>query len=132
FARKLHRREIDRDRAGNAALSRVAAGGAQRPFSHLEDGLILFRKWDEFAGRDDAALGMLPAHQRFGAADLAVAERGLQLVVQRKLVATGSILQVTRQGTASALLVVHLLMILRDRAALPGLAAIHRELGVAQ
>jgi hypothetical protein len=87
---------------------------------------------NELTRRDHAAFRVLPAHQRFGAADLSVMQRGLQLIVQQQFVAVGSALQVARQRAAGAGLVVHLVVIAADKAALLALAAMHGEFGVAQ
>ncbi len=63
------------------------------PFGCLADRLLdddaadlrhqagLFRDRDELAGRDHAALGLLPAHQRLDAGDRAVGQRDLRLEV---------------------------------------------------
>ena len=113
-----------------SAASRQAVRSAHSPMSMIAS--VSSASGMNSAGRNHAAFRMLPAHQGFGAADPAVAERGLQLIMQMQLVAFGGVLQVARQGAAGARLVVHRLVILRDRAALRALAAMHRELGVAQ
>src|SRR5581483_6788924 len=94
--------------------------------------LGFFGKRNELAGRDHAKLRVLPSHQGFGAADLAVVERGLELIVQHQLVALGRVVEITGERAALAGAVVHLAAIGGDRAASRALAALHRELGVAQ
>jgi hypothetical protein len=41
---ELHRRQVDRDGARDLSGGGVAAGGAQRPFAHPDDGLGFFRE----------------------------------------------------------------------------------------
>ena len=82
LAAELDRREVDRDVSGNLSVGGVAAGGAQRPFAHLKDRFGLFGQRNEFRRRNHAELRMTPSHQGFGAADLAVVERSLKLVMQ--------------------------------------------------
>ena len=107
-AAELHRRQVDGDGAGDLALGGVAAGGAQRPFAHRHDGSGFLRERNEFRRRDHAALRVPPSHQGFGAADLSVTKRGLQLIMQFEFAAAGGQLQVARQRAAGACGVVHL------------------------
>ena len=69
---KLHRREIDGDLERLRPRRRLAAGLAQDPFADRDDEAALLGERNEVAGRDQAALRMLPAHQRLEADDLAV------------------------------------------------------------
>ena len=107
LAAELHRRQIDGDGSGNLALGGVAAGGAQRPFAHFDDRFGFFGERNEFRRRNHAELGMPPAHQGFGAADPAVVERHLQLIVQHQFAALRRMLQVARERAALARAVVH-------------------------
>ena len=90
LAAKLGGRDIDGDAHRRKSLklpvSRLPAGFAKYPASNLQDQAAVFRNRHELAGRDDAAIRMLPAYQRLGAGDLRSGEIHLGLVMQQKLV----------------------------------------------
>ena len=81
-ALELHRRQIDRDADRLGPARGLRAGGAQHPLAERDDQAGLLGERDELAGRDQAALRMVPAHQRLEAADPAVLEANDRLVVQ--------------------------------------------------
>jgi len=75
---------------------------------------------------------MVPSHQGLAAADRAVLERHLQLIVQFELVPFSGALEIARQRPPGAGGIIHVALIHRDRAALPALAPVHGKFGVAQ
>ena len=131
-AAELDRRQVDGDGSGNFAFGGVAAGGAQRPFTHFVDRFGFLGERNEFRRRNHAELRMLPSHQGFGAADPAVVERHLELVIQHQFLTFGRMVEIAGERAALAGAVVHFRAIHADRAALLALAAMHRELGIAQ
>ena len=66
---------------------RLGAGDAQHALADGEDRAGLLGDRDELAGRDEPALGVVPARQRLDADDLAAVERDDRLVVGDQLVA---------------------------------------------
>ena len=77
---------VDRKRerpAGIAQAFLIRDGGAKHPFCQRADMAGLFGHRHEQIRRDHAAIGMLPAHQSFGAFNAAGAEIVFRLVQQR-------------------------------------------------
>ena len=65
----------------------LAAGLVQDPFVDRQDQARLFGQAQERAGRQQAALRVLPAQQRLDADDLVAAQIDLRLIVQHEFVA---------------------------------------------
>ena len=88
---ELARRQVDRHRAraqaGGPPGLEVLASAAQHPFAHGHDEAGLLEHGDELHRQDDAALGVLPAQQRLGAAHAALRQVELGLVDQREFLA---------------------------------------------
>ncbi len=108
---------------------RLAAGLAQDPFAHRDDQAALLGERNEGAGRDHAALRMLPAHQRLEADDLAVDAR-LRLVMQRQFAALDRRAQLLLQRAPLAQPLVHVGFEEAERAAPLRLGAIERGVGI--
>src|SRR5471032_2162674 len=70
----------------------LIARGFQHPVAQRQDHSGLLSEVDEIGGRHNTALGMLPAHERFGAHDPATVEH-LRLVMQQELIALYSLSQ---------------------------------------
>ena len=85
---------------------------------------------NEFAGRDHAALRMVPAHQRLDAGDAAVAERDLRLVVDAERPLGDGDLEVAFELLAVLQLLPELVGEEREAAAAELLCRIQREVGV--
>ena len=68
-APELHRRNVDREPDVVGPGRGLRAGRRQHPFAELVDQAGVFGDRNEFGGRDHAALGMAPAHQRLAAGD---------------------------------------------------------------
>ena len=89
-AAKLHRRDVDREVDVVGPCRGLRAGRRQHPFAELVDQAGLFRDRNEFGGRDHAAFGVTPAHQRFAAGDGVVGEADAGLVIDlQRLVGDG-------------------------------------------
>jgi hypothetical protein len=73
--------------SGLLPAGRLVQGGVQHPVGQGMDAPGPFGQWDELAGPEQPALGVLPAHQPLDAADLPRGQVGLGLVVQHQLVA---------------------------------------------
>ena len=108
---ELPRREVDRDlqAALGADEGRPAAGFAQHPFADLEDQAALLGDLDELARRHQAALGMLPAHQRLVADHFAALRLDDALVVQPQLALADGAAQIGLEREAPRGRLVHLL-----------------------
>ena len=65
----------------------------EHPGAELEDEVGVLGHRDELAGRHEAPLGVLPAHQRLDRDDLVRAQRHLGLEVQHQLLALGGAAQ---------------------------------------
>jgi EAL domain-containing protein (putative c-di-GMP-specific phosphodiesterase class I) len=77
--------ERDRRRTRVVPCDDLRAAGAQDPFAELENHVARFRRIEELARHDEAALRMLPAEQCFAPHDLPGSELDLWLVVQHEL-----------------------------------------------
>ena len=92
-------REVDRDverplvGAQLVPAERLAAGRLLHPAADRLDQAAVLGDRDELAGVEQAALGMVPAHQRLEADDLAAAQGDHRLVVQLELVAVERVAQ---------------------------------------
>jgi hypothetical protein len=86
---------------------------------------------DELPGRQQAALGVLPAHQRLRAAHPPAVEVDLGLVVQDELVAAEGPAQVAEQGQPAGRVHVEPRLV-GDDAVLADLRLVHRDVGRAQ
>ena len=85
FVHHLNRRQVDRDLDLVRPQRSVGTGFAQHPFSQRNDQADLFRDRDELTGQHHAALGMIPADQRFAAGDRVIVEPDNRLVIQLEL-----------------------------------------------
>ena len=82
----LARRQVDRrDQAGPA--QGVTAGLLEHPGADRDDQPGLLGRGDEVGGVDQSALGMVPAHERLGAADGAAGQLDLGQEAQHELAA---------------------------------------------
>ena len=74
-APELHRRDVDRERERFVALllplRQLAARGLDHEVADRHDQSGRFGDRNEFVGRNQAVLRMVPAHQRFEARDAA-------------------------------------------------------------
>ena len=113
---------------GQDAASRQASRMIHSPIG--DDQPAFLGERDEGAGRDHAALRMLPAHQRLEADDLAVDAR-LRLVVQGQFAALDRRSQFLLQHAPLAQPLVHVGFEEAERAAALRLGAIERGVGVA-
>ena len=82
---ELYGRKVDGDLDVGGPLHGVGTGSPQDPFAQGHDQADLLGNRDEFGGRDQAALGMLPADQRLAAGDPSVLEVDERLVVELEL-----------------------------------------------
>ena len=86
---QLARTQVDADRqvqAGGAPGVHLLQGGLHHPLADVERQRVVLDDGQEAAGRQQAAVRVLPADQRFGPDDLARAHVHLGLVVQHELV----------------------------------------------
>ena len=83
--------------AGIGPGARLREGGVQDVAGERADQPGVLGERDELVGKDQAALGVLPAHQGLGADDLAGADADLGLVVQDELAAVQRPAQVPEQ-----------------------------------
>ena len=88
---QLAARNVDADaqlgKARGMPLVQRFARMAQDPRADRHDESAALRHRDEDVRHDEAALGMMPSHERFGAVDAAVREVDLRLEEQFELVA---------------------------------------------
>ena len=69
----------------DVAADRAAAGLVEHELADRHDQPGLLGQRDELAGRDEAALRVLPAHERLGGDHVAGGEAGDRLVLDREL-----------------------------------------------
>ena len=126
---ELHRRQIDRDLQRLGPGCRLAARLAHDPLAHRDDQPALLGERDEGAGRDHAALRMLPSNQRLEPDDLAGDAR-LRLVVHRQLAAFDRGAKLLLQDAAVAQPPVHVGLEEAECAASFRFGAIERRVGI--
>lgn len=94
------------------------------------DQAVLFRKAHELVGRDHAALGVVPAHQRLTRAD-AVARHGIErLEVQRQRIARNGRAQLVAQARAGLDFIAQVGIKELEAVAPERLGAIERNIGM--
>ena len=96
-----------------------------------EDEAGLLCEPDELAGEHEAAVGMLPAHERLDPDDAARLERDDRLVVDVELVFDDSALEVGLERETFEDVLVHRGLVERVAALPLALRAVHREIGAA-
>jgi len=119
-------RQIDRDgqlQPGQMPHPALPQGGIQHPVGQRFDQAGALGQRNEFVGRKQAVLGMLPAHQGLHAHLLAAGDRHLGLVEQQQLVALQALAQAAHQRQP-------LIGIVRDAAGLVHAVAAARALGL--
>ena len=110
----------------------LLAGPAQHPFADRHDQAGLLGQRDEVQRRQHAAVGMVPAHQRLDADDLAGIQRHDGLVVQQHLVAVQRPAQVILQVQHRHCALVHAGVEQGDLCLAVALRAVHGKVGIAQ
>ena len=113
-------------------MGRLHAGGAQHPFAERQDQAGFLGQRDEVGRRDHAALGMIPAHQRLEAGDLAGLQVEDRLVVDLELAVGDGLAQVELERAARLQPLVHLALEEAVRAAAVALGEVERHVGVLQ
>ena len=109
---------------------RLRAGLAQHPGADPDDQAALLGQGDELAGRDQAALRVLPAHQGLDAAAAAIRERHQPLVVQAQLASVERALERSLGPQALEHAVAHRLVEQLVARAAQVLGAVHRGVRV--
>ena len=123
-----HRKTARRSRPPAGGL---AAGLAQDPAADGQDGAVLLRQLDELAGRDEPALGMLPANERLDAGQTSRVEAHDGLVDDAQLLQLDSSLELRAELVALADDGVHARIEDGEAGLAVGLGQIHRDVGVA-
>ena len=127
---ELHRRDVDREPDVVGPCRGLRAGRRQHPFAELVDQAGLFGDRNEFGGRDHAAFGMPPAHQRLAAGDAVVREADAGLVVDLQRLVGDRLAQIHFQFAARLDLGVHVGLEEAIGPAARRLGGIHRQIGV--
>ena len=109
----------------------LAAGLAQDPAPDRQDRAVLLGDLDEVAGRDEAALGVLPAHEGLDAGQGAIGQVDDRLVGEPKLAELDRVLELDAELVALADGRVHARIEDREARLAVGLGHVHRDVGVA-
>ena len=127
----IHRqREMGRLRPGGPGRQ-LGAGGFQHPVAQGQDQAGFLGQGNELGGRHQAALGMLPAQQRLGAGQAAIAVH-LGLVVKDELLFLHRLAQVGLQGGAVGDHGLHLRIEEAQGVAAGRLGLVHGQIGLFQ
>jgi hypothetical protein len=98
---QMPRRDIDGHPRWRDAFSlpypQRLADIARHPLIQAADQIRLFRQLQEITWRQQTALRMIPANQRFDAADTAILQANLRLIEQDKLILVDGLAQLTLQ-----------------------------------
>jgi hypothetical protein len=131
---ELQRGDVHRNRRRLAAASDrpaagLAAGLSERPLADPEDQAGLFGNVDEAAGQQFAALGIVPAQQRFHSGNGSAGDGELRLVDQRKLVLRKRRAQPRLQAQPGVDALVHRRRVEVVAVAAVSLGEVHRRIG---
>src|SRR5450830_616439 len=133
---ELGQRQVDGDHrrchAVLAPLVHLPASLFQYPAPQGDDGAGRFRGGDELVGAEYAALGVVPAHQRLHAEDLAAAQVDFRQVMQLQFVLFDGLFQVLGNGDPVDDFLVDLLGMEVVLVAPAVLGAIQRHVGLDQ
>src|SRR5213080_2115212 len=77
-----------------APASELSTSLAQHPFTQAIDQPGLFREMDEMNRSQQAALGMVPANQRFGARNETGLQVELRLIAKREFITLQSVVEI--------------------------------------
>ncbi len=94
---ELNGGDVDGDRDGLGPCDGLLAGLPQDPTAQIDDQPGLFGQRDEFCRRDEAKIGVLPAHEGFGTHNVTGAQVNLRLKDEAQLVAADRLAQVPVQ-----------------------------------
>jgi hypothetical protein len=129
-ATKLYRRQVHGHLDSGRPFCGLRAGFPQYPFAERHDQTDVFGDGNEFGRRDHAVLRMMPAQERFEAADLIRGDIHQRLIVEFELAIGEGAAQVELHVPALLCFAVHLTLEEPVEATAIRLGAIKRHVGV--